>query len=69
MDKEQKRLMLEAKLAMLQKEHRELDEQIQEMILSGVCDMLRLQRRKKRKLVLKDEMESIKHYLIPDILA
>ncbi len=69
MKKEQQRLLLEAKLNLLIEEHHNLDEAIVNIIKNGIPDMLLLQRMKKRKLVLKDEIRTIKKTLVPDILA
>ena len=69
MKKQQQRLLLEGKLQILMEEHRDLDEAVERMAESGVSDMLRLQRLKKRKLMLKDEIAKIKRMLVPDILA
>ena len=69
MDNEQQLLMLKAKLNMLTKEHSDLDALVKEMVSSNVCDLLSLQRRKKRKLSLKDEINAIKQMITPDILA
>ncbi|MGB1361459.1 MAG: YdcH family protein [Alphaproteobacteria bacterium] len=69
MKKEQERLLLEGKLQILLEEHRDLDEAVQRMSESGATDMLRLQRIKKRKLALKDQISFIRRQLIPDILA
>jgi len=69
MKKEQRKLLLQAKLNLLIQEHRDLDEAIARIIESGSADMLLLQRMKKRKLILKDEIRAIKKTLVPDILA
>ena len=69
MDNEQHLLMLKAKINMLTKEHRDLDALVKKMVSSGVCDLARLQRSKKRKLYLKDEINAIKQMITPDILA
>ena len=69
MDNEQEKLMLEAKLAVLVEEHRALDSKVESMLTGQVCDMFALQRFKKRKLVLKDDIQKIKNLLTPDILA
>jgi hypothetical protein len=49
-------------------EHRDLDTVIARMEL-GVSDQLQLQRLKKRKLKLKDEIAWIEARLVPDIIA
>ena len=53
----------------LKAEHRRLDERIQEMSVGGVVDQLELARLKKRKLLLKDQIQQIAGSRIPDIIA
>jgi len=50
-------------------EHRDLDVVIDQLIQSPPVDFLRLQRLKKRKLVLKDQIIKIESMLVPDIIA
>ena len=50
-------------------EHRDLDDIIDRLHASGTFDPLQLQRMKKRKLRLKDQISQIENQLIPDILA
>jgi hypothetical protein len=50
-------------------EHRDLDDAILALSQSGVPDMLQLQRLKKRKLFLKDEITKTESKLLPDIIA
>ena len=52
----------------LRTEHRDLDTVIAR-IESGTADQLHLQRLKKRKLKLKDELAWIESRLVPDITA
>jgi len=59
---------LKAKIAELKKEHRELDEAIAK-IEQGGSDGLRLQRMKRRKLALKDQIAKLESQLLPDIIA
>ncbi len=60
---------LEADLARLKQEHRDLDTAIEalEQIITG--DQLQVQRLKKRKLALKDQIIRIEDQLTPDISA
>ena len=58
-----------AKLAVLRQEHRDLDEVIARLVDKAPFDQLQLQRLKKRKLVLKDEIIRLESRLIPDIIA
>jgi hypothetical protein len=57
------------RLAALKSEHRELDETIARTVGEPPFDQIRLQRLKKRKLALKDEIAGIENMLIPDIIA
>jgi hypothetical protein len=60
---------LRAKLAALKTEHRDLDEVIARVAEHAPFDQLRLQRLKKRKLLLKDQISKIESELLPDIIA
>jgi hypothetical protein len=60
---------LRARLAALQSEHRDLDDVIARVAEQGPFDQLRLQRLKKRKLLLKDQISRIESELLPDIIA
>lgn len=53
----------------LRLEHRDLDDIIDRLHAAGQFDPLQLQRMKKRKLKLKDQIALIENQLIPDILA
>ena len=63
------RAELEAELACLKEEHRDLDGAIDalERIVAG--DQLQIQRLKKRKLVLRDRIAHLEDQLTPDIIA
>jgi len=52
----------------LRSEHRDLDTVIARMEM-GLSDQLQLQRLKKRKLKLKDEIAWLEARLVPDIIA
>lgn len=56
-------------LAELRTEHRDLDDVISRVSEELPFDQLRLQRLKKRKLSLKDEVARLENMLIPDIIA
>jgi len=58
-----------AKLEGLRIEHRDLDEVIDRLIEKAPFDQLQLQRLKKRKLGLKDQILRLESKLIPDIIA
>ena len=57
------------KLAVLQREHRDLDEAIHVMETFGRGDQLTLRRLKKQKLHLKDQIARLADILTPDIIA
>jgi hypothetical protein len=60
---------IRAKLLALKSEHRDLDEVIDRLIEKAPFDQLQLQRLKKRKLGLKDQIIKLESQLIPDIIA
>lgn len=60
---------LRAKLATLKTEHRDLDDVIARLAERAPFDQLQLQRLKKRKLLLKDQISKIESELLPDIIA
>jgi hypothetical protein len=60
---------LRAKLAALKSEHRDLDDVITRLAQRTPFDQLELQRMKKRKLLLKDQISKIESELLPDIIA
>jgi hypothetical protein len=60
---------LKVKLATLKSEHRDLDEVIARLAERAPFDQLQLQRLKKRKLRLKDQISKIESELLPDIIA
>lgn len=53
----------EDRLETLRSEHRDLDQTIDNLIKSGDFDDLNLQRLKKRKLHLKDQIAQLEHQL------
>ena len=68
MDKVQE-VQLRGKLQNLYHQHRDLDAAIAAFEESGRADVLQLQRLKKMKLGLKDQISRIENLLIPDIIA
>ena len=60
---------IKAKLEALKTEHRDLDDVIDRLIERAPFDQLQLQRLKKRKLGLKDQITKLESQLIPDIIA
>jgi hypothetical protein len=61
--------VLRVKLELLQREHRDLDDAIAALDAGGRADMLTLRRLKKRKLMLKDQIQRISDEITPDIIA
>ncbi len=60
---------LKERLEALRLEHRDLDDVIRRLTENDRHDRLQLQRLKKRKLLLKDQISAIENLLIPDIIA
>ena len=56
-------------LAILESEHRDLDDVIERLGEDLPFDQLKLQRLKKRKLILKDEITVLRSRVLPDIIA
>ena len=54
---------------LLKAEHRRLDEEITALRLAGSGDQLEIARLKKRKLLLKDEIQVLNDRIVPDIIA
>jgi hypothetical protein len=57
------------KLEDLRVEHRDLDDVISRVAEEAPFDQIRIQRLKKRKLILRDEIARIENILLPDIIA
>ena len=53
----------------LRTEHRDLDDVISRLLESGSADQLQMQRLKKRKLILKDQINYFENQMLPDIIA
>lgn len=60
---------LQEKLEELRTEHRDLDDVIARLADAGPTEQLQMQRLKKRKLVLKDQIQVYENELLPDIIA
>lgn len=60
---------LRRRLEELRQEHRDLDDAIASLQETAPFNQLQLQRLKKRKLSLKDQMAKIESKLLPDIIA
>ena len=61
--------LVRSRVVELEIEHRDLDTAIESLSVSPTVDALQLQRLKKRKLELKDQIIQLKMQLIPDIPA
>jgi len=57
------------KISDLKSEHRDLDEIIAKLTETTPFDQLQVQRLKKRKLMLKDQISQLESKLVPDIIA
>jgi len=60
---------LRRQLEELRSEHRDLDEVIARLSDHAPFDQLTLQRLKKRKLLIKDQVALLESKLLPDIIA
>lgn len=60
---------IKARLETLKTEHRDLDMAIDALIDAGNVNAFQLQRMKKRKLILKDQIVYAENELLPDIIA
>lgn len=60
---------LTARLHALRQEHRDLDAAIDALRSVPGHDQIQLARLKKRKLRLRDEMQIVQDWLVPDIIA
>ena len=57
------------RLESLKLEHRDLDDAIARITENPPFDQIKMQRLKKRKLLLKDEISKLEDSLLPDIIA
>ena len=60
---------LKALLAQLRLEHRRIDNEINALIETGVADIVKVQRMKKIKLSIKDQIAYIENQTTPNIIA
>jgi len=60
---------LQDQLEDLEREHRELDNEINRLVHTPPVDLLQIQRLKKKKLALKDQIQQLKSNILPDIIA
>ena len=66
---EQEKLDIRIQIGHLRQKHRDLDAAIEALEDAGQSDPLRVQRLKKQKLQLKDEIAALEDSLFPDIIA
>ncbi len=65
----EKRNQILHQISVLESEHNDLDAVIDRLGHDLPFDQLKLQRLKKRKLALKDEMAKLRSRILPDIIA
>ena len=65
----QDREELEKRLEELRLEHKDLDDVIAKIADTAPFDQIQVQRLKKRKLALKDQIARVESELLPDIIA
>ncbi len=63
------KLVLVKRLDGLREQHRELDEVIARLSQEATGNPIELQRLKKRKLMLKDQIAVLQDEILPDIIA
>jgi hypothetical protein len=66
---EEEKAQIRQRLHALEVEHHDLDDVIGRLVIEPGQDRLQLQRLKKRKLLLKDQIQRLRTRLIPDIIA
>ena len=66
---EEEKAQIRERLHALEIEHHDLNDVIARLSADPRQDQLQLQRLKKRKLVLKDQIQRLRARLIPDIVA
>jgi hypothetical protein len=66
---EEEKTQIRERLQALAIEHHDLDDVIVRLAADPAQDRLQLQRLKKRKLILKDQIQRLRTRLIPDIIA
>jgi hypothetical protein len=66
---EEEKAQIRERLHALEVEHHDLDDVIDRLVGDPGLDRLQLQRLKKRKLMLKDQIQRLRTRLIPDIIA
>ncbi|MHA1536907.1 MAG: DUF465 domain-containing protein [Alphaproteobacteria bacterium] len=66
---ETERNSFKIELATVSTKHRKLNGEIRRMVEAGSYDQLEIQRLKRKKLLLKDEIIALGNKLLPDIIA
>lgn len=66
---EEEKAQIRSRLHELELEHYDLDDVIAKLARDPAQDRIQLQRLKKRKLILKDQIQRLRARLIPDIIA
>ena len=66
---EEEKAQIRERLHACEVEHHDLDDVINRLAADPSQDQLQLQRLKKRKLLLKDQIQKLRARLIPDIIA
>lgn len=66
---EEEKAQIRQRLLALEIEHHDLDDVIDRLAHDPAQDQLQLRRLKKRKLLLKDQIQRLRARLIPDIIA
>lgn len=66
---EEEKLAINIDLGRLRQKHRDLDAAIDALAHSSMSEPLRIQRLKKQKLQIKDEIAALQDSLFPDITA
>lgn len=61
--------VLRVELEVFKQEHRDMDDAIRALQETGTFNQITLQRLKKKKLHLKDQIARIEDRLLPDIIA
>ena len=60
---------LQHKLDKLKKEDRQLEDEIAQLSLQGLTDDIQVFRLKKRRIMVKEQIQKIDALLVPDIIA
>jgi hypothetical protein len=60
---------IRTRIAELQTEHRDLDDAIAALNDAGSANHLQVQRMKKRKLMLREQISRLESLILPDIIA